>query len=226
MPIKEIENKLFLGNKLKMEDFNDIRKIGHINEFVFKNEKHFQINDTYFDTPEFILGKNNSYFRIRNKDGDAQVTLRLLKQEEEADLIIDELTHPLNIIGIRLVLQKLKEKGAIDIIDLTLSDFVLLLEKSGLIEVLSIYNDRTEKEIWVDEIKIGKIKFDYFFYNALDQIKFAEIETDIYNKIFIDGIRKLREALKNKIKHAAIKTDISKYKRGIENKLFSNKLFY
>jgi len=226
MKIKEIEHKLFLGNNLSLKIFNEIKSINSVGDYLLKNERCFEIDDTYFDTRKLILAKNNSYLRFRNKNDESRVTLRLMKEEREKEVIIDEITHPLDLVGLRIVLQKLTNESIIDMGDFTTPDLMITLQKAGLIEVISIHNERTEKEIWIEDLKIGRIKYDYFFYRPLEQAKFSEIETDIYKKIFTDGIRRFRKELKEKISCSVTESDVSKYQMGIKNKLFSNKIFY
>jgi len=226
MYIKEIEQKLFLGNNLNLGIFNKIRNLTSVDNFILKNEKQFEINDTYFDSKELTLARNNAYLRFRIKNDESQITLRIFEKSTDNEFIIDEITHPLNLTGIRLVMNRLRDKAFIESVDITIPDFNIILERAGLIESISIHNNRTEKEIWIEDLKIGRIKFDCFCYKPLDEVKFFEIETDIYKKIFMEGIKNFRTALKKFIECEIIETNVSKYKRGIENKLFSNTLFY
>lgn len=224
--IHEIELKIFLGNNCNKFALDEISKSSTIGDFTLKNGKNISIADIYFDGPELHLNQHNSYIRIRNKNDSDYITIRV----QIAPQRIEEMTHALGFIGVKKALNILREKGLVDFVDLSKDDFEDMLKSGNLVRILSIKNERHVKELWLKQMKLGFVKFDYFFYEPLSQAKFCEIEIDIYDEIVLEGIQgRFKKNLIERIREKGISVteDItSKYKRGIENKLFINPLFY
>ncbi|MBI5894010.1 MAG: CYTH domain-containing protein [Deltaproteobacteria bacterium] len=223
MQITEIEQKLFLGNNVDEKSFQQIIGRESIGEFALVELNEYKIVDTYFDTKDFALERNSSYLRLRSKNAQHFITLRLLKYEEGIKNIIDEVTHLQNDAGIKIIFSQLAKANILNWQpDFSQPDFLKILKSAGLLEVISVQNDRIEKDIFVEDIKIGRIKFDRFFYNPYQNQIFFEIEIDTYKNIFLESIKKFRKALKKIIEYPIIETDKSKYKRGIEKVFFVN----
>jgi len=223
--IKEIELKIFLGNNCGKQKYDEARQLADIDDFELKNGMNVEIDDTYLDTKDLLLYKHDSYLRIRLKNGASFITVRIPNITGQ----IEEMTHSLGIVGVEKALHDLVEKRIITNYDSSREDFEEMLFCNNFLEILKVHNERYVKEIWLKELKIGIVKFDYYFFKPLNQAKFCEIEIDIYDPVLLDGIHRFKAFLVEFVAghgFEIIKDNKSKYQRGIENNLFSNPLFY
>lgn len=215
MHISEKELKLTV-NIEGAQTLNELKNTSKMNNFVLESAKDSLIQDSYLDSESFLLAKNNSYLRIRSKDGVHLITFRheTLKDRESQ---IDEITHPINDTGINLIFSKLKEydylKENPDFLKPFYSEIFL---SGGFREVLRISIKRHEKELYMEDVKVGKIKFDEFFYHYYNPNSiFYEIEIDTYKRVFYSSILEFLDLLKNRYKQRVERQSTSKYKRGL-----------
>jgi len=215
MLISEKELKLTVNSE-GAQIFNELKNTSKMNNFVLRSVNDMLIQDSYLDSDSFLLAKNNSYIRIRSKNGVHLITFRyeILKNRETQ---VDEVTHPLNDMGIKLIFSKLKEydylKENPDLLKPLYSEVFLSV---GFREILRISIKRHERELYMEDIKVGKIKFDEFFYHYYNPNNiFYEIEIDTYRRVFYSSVLEFLDFLKIKYKHSIERQSFSKYKRGL-----------
>ncbi len=217
MFISEKELKLSVNIEGGAQALKEIEETSKISNFVLKSANDSLIEDSYLDSESFLLAKNNSYLRIRSKDGVHLITFRheTLKNRETQ---IDEVTHPMNDAGINLIFPKLKEYDYLrEKPDFLKPFYSEIFSSGGLREVLRLSIKRHEKELYMEDVKIGKIKFDEFLYHYYSPKSiFYEIEIDTYRRVFYASVLEFLDLLKKRYNYRVEKQPISKCKRGLK----------
>jgi hypothetical protein len=217
MLISEKELKLIVNIEGGNQVLNELKNISKIDNFNLVSSNDLIIQDSYLDSESFLLAKNNSYLRIRSKDGTHLITFRH-EIYENNQIRIDEITHSMNDAGVNLALSKLKEYGYLkenpDFLKPFYSEIFL---SSGFREVIRLSTKRNGKELYMEDVKIGNIKFDEFFYHYFnpDSI-FYEIEIDTYRRVFYASVLEFLDLLKKRYNYRVEKQTVSKYKRGLK----------
>ncbi len=217
MIISEKESKLLIDNQHGSRVIDDLKKMDNLGAFALLRGVSNEIRDAYFDTKEFDLARKSAYLRIRGRKDGHYITFRTIKSGASNDAVIDETTHPLDDKGIRMALDGLAEiiklKGSPQ---LTLPYFKEILESVGIEEVLRVHIQRVEREIFLEEIKIGRMKMDTFQYlSPLQFGPFFEIEVDSYKQALHKSAADFFSALKTRFGDMAEVSGTSKYIRGI-----------
>ncbi|MCL4458139.1 MAG: CYTH domain-containing protein [Nitrospirae bacterium] len=212
MIIKEKERKLLVNVSDGSQVYEQIMKLEKLGDFHVEGSKHFKTQDIYLDNKEFILAKKSGYLRIRGKTSGHLITIRKNK-----DGVIDEVSHPLDDEGIRIVLAALADNFNIhENPQMILPYFSEVFKSIGLTEVLRVAIDRTERDIFLEDVGIGKMKIDIFKYLFPKEFgPFYEVEVISYKKAFHGHIDNFISSLKNNYKEVIEGFELSKYFRGI-----------
>jgi hypothetical protein len=217
MIISEKESKLLIDNQNGRSVIDSIKNLEEIASFRLGKNVSTEIEDAYFDLDKFILAQRNSYLRIRGRNDGHFITIRNKVTRTGDEMVIDELTHPLDTKGVEIALACLAENvrvgGAPKMI---LPDFYEIFESIGLKEVLRLHLERVERDILLEDVKIGKMKMDIFHYLRPQKFgPFFEIEVASYKKIFYKSAADFFSTLEAKYDKVAQISDTSKYIRGI-----------
>ncbi len=217
MIISEKESKLLIDNQHGKSVIDNIKKLEDIDPFRLGKNVFTGIEDAYFDLDKFILAQRNSYLRIRGRNDGHFITIRNKVTRTGDEMVIDELTHPLDTKGVEIALASLAENfklnGAPKMI---LPHFPEIFESIGLKEVLRVHIERVERDILLEDVRIGKMKMDIFHYLKPQKFgPFFEIEVDSYKKIFYKSAADFFSTLEVKYDKVAQISGTSKYIRGI-----------
>ncbi|MCG2723054.1 MAG: CYTH domain-containing protein [Thermodesulfovibrionales bacterium] len=212
MIISEKERKILINAPDGQRASQEIIELHSLQDFHFEGSSQLKIQDSYLDSKDFILAKRNNYIRLRGKKTGRLITIRLIK-----DGIIDEITHPLNDEGLGIALNVLAENyEELKTPQLTLPNFLEIFQSIGLNEVLRVTLDRIERDIFLEDLKIGKMKIDvyqYIFPNTFGP--FFELELNSYKKAFHKHVDDLIELILKKMEGIVELSELSKYSRGI-----------
>ncbi|MGO9378204.1 MAG: CYTH domain-containing protein [Dissulfurispiraceae bacterium] len=217
MIISEKESKLLIDNQHGQSVINSIKNLEEIDSFRLSKNIFTEIEDAYFDLNKFELARMNSYLRIRGRNDGHFITIRNRVTQTTDEVVIDELTHPLDTKGLEIALASLAENVQLNgVPKMTLPHFSEILESIGLKEVLRVHIERVERDILLEDVRIGKMKMDIFHYLRLQNFgPFFEIEVDSYKKIFHKSAADFFSALSARYDKVAQISGISKYIRGI-----------
>lgn len=216
MRISEKEIKLLVSSEGGNQVFAELKNTSKIDNFILRTSKHSIIQDSYLDSEAFLLAKNNSYLRVRSKNGAHVITFRH-ESLKDNQIQIDEVTHPMNDAGVNLAISKLKEFGYIkENPDYSMPFYNEVFQSAGFREMLRLNIKRDESDIYMEDVKIGNIKLDEFFYHYYNPANiFYEIEIDTYRHVFYASVLELSNLLKKQYNRNIEKQSTSKYKRGL-----------
>lgn len=216
MIIKEKEIKLSINASDGERVIKEINKLKTINEFNIEKNRGLKIHDAYFDNKSFVLAKNGGYLRFRGKLDGHRITLREQKKDKK-NILIDESTYPLDDVGIKQVLNALiKEHNINTEPDIISPSYSEIFQSVGFYDVLRVVLDRKEKDVYLEDIKICKMKIDKFMYLSPNKLgPFYEIELDSYRKAFHKNKENFISILLGKYKKVMQVSKLSKYARGI-----------
>lgn len=211
IPIKEVEIKLLIDQDKGPQIFSDLSELLQIGKFEFGIKNNNNIKDIYFDTPDYIFGKNNAYLRIRCINAKRRITFRIENHSKSKKPIINEITHALNDVGIMHIFNNI---GKTNIAKLT-PDFseVLfydLIKSSGLQRITSAIINRSIRTVFLNNNKIATINMDQFKYIDIEN-NFFEIEIDIYEKNYQRFGEDLKLLLLQNYKPSLKQNQLSKY---------------
>ncbi|HTZ18950.1 MAG TPA: CYTH domain-containing protein [Dissulfurispiraceae bacterium] len=217
MIISEKESKLLIDSRHGKRVIEDMKKIEEIASFTLGRNISNDLHDAYFDSQQYDLARKYSYFRIRGRRDGHFITVRNKTSRVGDDIIIDEVTSPLDDKGVRIALSSLADNITLGgPPQMTLPHFTEIFNSIGLEEVLRVRIERVEREIFMEDIKIGKMKADVFQYIAPQTFgPFFEIEVDSYKQALYKSAKEFFSELSTKFGTVAEVSGTSKYVRGI-----------
>ncbi len=216
MIIKEKEIKISVNIEGGSALLEDLKKTDKIDSFHFSQPITQEIEDIYLDYDDFTLKNNNSYLRIRGRDDLHSVSFR--KEIIEHNMLeSDEISHPLSDEGLKIIIKNIENSEFLKTTPvLHKPTFVEVFQSLGLKEKLRVHIKRIEKNIFVEDIKIGKIKIDEFYYFPKPKDIFYLIEVDTYKKAYHPSIDNFVNVLYSKYGYRVEPIYKNKYTRGIE----------
>ncbi len=217
MIISEKESKLLIDSKHGQRVMDEMKRLVEIGPFTFGKNVLNEVQDAYFDTKNFDLARKDSYLRIRGRKDGHLITVRHSTTQGRTEAAIDEVTHPLDDKGIQIALSSLAENiklpGAPQ---LSLPHFSEILQSVGIEEVLRVRIDRVERELFMEDLKIGRVKMDVFHYVKPQPFgPFFEIEVDSYKQALHKSAADFFANLTARFDEVAQVSSTSKYIRGI-----------
>lgn len=217
MIISEKENKLLIDNQHGRSVIDDLKNLIDIESFRLGKNVSAEIEDAYFDLNNFLLAQRSSYLRIRGRNDGHFITVRGKVTRTEEGMVIDELTHPLDTKGLKIALASLSENIRLNgEPKMTLPHFSEILESTGLKEVLRVHINRVERDILLEDVKIGKMKMDIVHYlQPQDFGPFFEIEVTSYKKMFHNSAEDFLSSISSRYEKVTQISDTSKYVRGV-----------
>jgi hypothetical protein len=217
MIISEKESKLLIDNQHGRSVIDSVKILEEIGPFRLGKNVFIEIEDAYFDLNKFVLAQRNSYLRIRGRNDGHFITIRNKVVRTEDELVIDELTLPLDTKGVEIALASLAENVRLDgAPKIFLPHFSEIFESIGLKEVLRVHIERVECDILLEDVRIGKMKMDIFHYLKPQKFgPFFEIEVDSYKKIFYKSAADFFSTLEAKYDGVVQISGTSKYIRGV-----------
>lgn len=217
MIISEKESKLLIDNQHGQSVIEDIKKMQDIDPFRMGKNVVTEIEDAYFDLEKFVLAQRNAYLRVRGRNDGHFITIRNKVTRTADEVTIDELTHPLDTKGLEIALASLAENVRLNCAPkMMLPHFHEIFESIGFKEVLRVHIDRVERDILLEDVRIGKMKMDTFHYLRPQNFgPFFEIEVDSYKKIFYKSAEDFFSALAARYDKVARISGTSKYVRGV-----------
>ncbi|HMK60025.1 MAG TPA: CYTH domain-containing protein [Dissulfurispiraceae bacterium] len=217
MIISEKERKLLIDSHHGRSVVDGIRGRDEIGLFRLGKNIFIDIYDAYFDLDNFPLAKKGSYLRIRGRNDGHFITMRNNVAGKHDDLIVDEVTHPLDDKGLEIAIANITENmGALGTARTNLPHFHEILGSIGIKEVLRVHVERIERDIILDDVRIGKMKMDSLSYVSPQNFgPFFEIEVDSYKEIFHKSAADFFSELQTKYHEIAQISSTSKYIRGI-----------
>ena len=216
MVISEKELKILINTEGGKALIRQLAEIEKIDEYSFGLSQNQQIEDLYLDSPDFTLKINNSYLRLRGREGLHTITFR--KEIIEGDEVeVNEIHHPLDDQGVLLMIQEvLRSKWIKGTPNLFKPTFIEVLQSIGLFEQLRVNINRIIRDLFIEDIKIGKIKIDEFYYQSRKNELYYMIELNTYKKAYHMPINNFFRTLGDKYGYRLELTSINKYNRGME----------
>jgi len=217
MIISEKERKLLIDSRHGASVIEGIKGLDEIGFFRMGKSVFLDIYDAYFDLDNFALAKKGSYLRIRGRNDGHFITVRNRVTGKHDDLVIDEVTHPLNDRGLEIALANIIENmGAMGTARTNLPHFHEILGSIGIQEVLRVHIERIERDIILEDVRIGKMKMDSLNYVGPQNFgPFFEIEVDSYKEIFHKSAADFFSTLASRYDEMTRISSTSKYLRGI-----------
>ncbi|MBI4825181.1 MAG: CYTH domain-containing protein [Nitrospirae bacterium] len=212
MIIKEKERKLLVSSAQGEQIVEKLKQLNTTGDFVLQDDKALSIQDAYLDDRNFLLAKKNGYLRLRGKLSGHMIVLRTIINNE-----LDEISHPVSDEGLKLVLSLLKEHYGINKDpNFILPNISEIFQSVGLNEVLRTAIERFERNVYMDNIHIGKMKIDAFRYISPNEMgPFYEVELNSYNKVFHKEMDNFASEILKEFQHSIEPSILSKYLRGV-----------
>lgn len=216
MIIAEKEIKLLVNKEGGRSLLQELLFASSIDSFELCNAISHEIEDAYFDYDDLTLRNSNAYLRLRGRKDLHTITFR--REIAVNDSVqIDETTHPMSDGGLKIIFDIMDESNYLRSPPIFSKPLVAeVFQSVGLREKVRIITKRVEKEIHVEDLKIGKIKFDEFFYYFRPDDTHYIIEIDTYRKAYHSAIDGLVNSLYMKYGYRVESVFKSKYVRGIE----------
>lgn len=216
MIITEKELKVLINSEGGKSLIKQLADSSNLNEYTFGPVERQHIEDIYIDFSDLTLKTNNAYLRIRGREGLHTLTLRKeITDNYEVD--VNEVTHPLNDEGVLLIIQELlRDKWIKGNPALFKPSFIEVFQSIGLFEKVRITIHRLIRDLFIEDIKIGKIKFDEFHYHPKENDHYYVIELNTYKKAYHLPLNNFFEILSAKYGYRLELTNVNKYNRGLE----------
>lgn len=215
--ISERERKLLIESSVGLKVAKEISELKYLGEFNFVNHRRFSILDAYFDTSDLRLTKKEGYLRIRCKNGEHFITIRLPVQELGDPPRINEATYPLDDKALQLVFKTLCDNKLLNSkVNFEKIFFSEILIDAGLKEILRLRNNRIDFTILSEENKIGRVKVDTFFYEGKEHEKFYELEIDTYRGAYMETTERLIGYFMEEFPNMLSIHFMSKFERGLK----------
>lgn len=215
MIIKEHEIKVLVDIDSGNTVIDELINAKNLGSFDFGPPVSQEIEDIYLDYNDFFLKNNNSYLRIRGRKDLHTITFR--KEVIKHDILeVDEVTHPLSDEGLKIIIKKIETLKFLRATPVLFKPtFLEVFQTIGLHEKLRVNINRVEKELFVEDVKVGKIKIDKFYYYLKKKDIYYVIEVDTYKKAYYPSVDKFITTLSSQYGDRVSLGHKNKYNRGI-----------
>jgi len=220
------ETKLWYSGALR-EVTEYVQEKGSLSGFVLDDASRYHIEDVYFDTPDYLLYKNNYYLRVRGRRKELLFTLRQYRRDKNRQIVDQfEIKHKVDPYSLTRIIKHLQEQKILSPLlsnpngkQSSLQEVEQALARFSLYRSLIVDIDRTIHHVLDKGQHFGNIKLDQVTYKSIDDERTTgnnEIEVSIAKgNSNIEKVKRIVNFLSMQFGESIVVSNNPKYVTGI-----------